>query len=95
MLSVRDHHLAPADLFRVVWTGWFFGIAAIFLPFASVVTALIALSRPAEATQGLLAIILVPLIAAGQGAIVGGLVLFGLWIHSRLTNRAPPHGRAA
>ncbi len=95
MLSIHDHHLAPAELFRVVWTGWFYGVVAMFLPFAAAVTVLVAFSRPAEAGQGLLAVILVPLIAAGQGVIVGGIVLLGLWIHRRVVDRPAPHGRAA
>ena len=67
------------DVFKLVWRGWFFGVLVIFFP----ILALAALASLAGGSRNvgmepILAVLLVPVIAAMQGVMAGGLVLLGL-----------------
>ncbi|MGB5628647.1 MAG: hypothetical protein WBM57_04720 [Woeseiaceae bacterium] len=64
------------EIFKVVWRGWFYGVLVIFLPFFTVAALIIGFG--AGKWEALLYPIMVPLIAAVQGAIAGWLVLLGL-----------------
>jgi hypothetical protein len=62
-----------------VWRGWFAGLLVIFLPFwlLGVVVFLIG-GNWTQMPQMLGGLVALPLIAAGQGVLAGGLVLLGL-----------------
>lgn len=88
MASSFDEQPVPIDLFGLVWTGWFWGTCAIFLPIFVVLSLIgipisIAGGEFASAVGILAPIVMVPLIAAGQGVLVTGLVLLGLWVRRR------------
>jgi hypothetical protein len=63
-------------IFKMVWRGWFAGVTAIFTP----LFILVAILSPETPKQMLLAVPLIPLVAAVQGAMFGGLVILGLTI---------------
>ena len=67
------------SVFGLVWRGWFAGVLVIFLPIAIIAIPISAFTGAwNETLQMLLGLVVVPLIAAGQGLIVGGLVVLGL-----------------
>ena len=65
-----------AVLFKLVWRGWFVGVTVLFVPLL-LVAVIISPETPPEMKYGIL---MVPFIAAAQGALVGGLVLLGVTI---------------
>ena len=78
-IPVGDSLVTKSDVFKTVWRGWFFGVLVIFLPVFAL-TSLIALLGGGGDDRWEMAfgVLLVPLIAAGQGVLAGGLVLLGL-----------------
>ncbi len=64
------------EFFKIIWRGWFYGILVIFLPFFTVAALVVGFG--AGKWEALLYVLMVPLIAAGQGVIAGWLVLLGL-----------------
>lgn len=85
MRKTLDHGLTSAEVFKLVWTGWFWGAGSIF----GVLFAVAALIS--RAPEGLVAVVVVPLIAAGQGAICGGVIAFGLWLYREVDSRRIRH----
>ena len=65
-------------MFKKVWKGWTVGVSAVFTP----ILFLVALIQPDAPKSMLLAVPLVPVIAAGQGVLIGGIVCIGLKILS-------------
>ena len=63
-------------LFKQVWKGWFVGVSVLFTP----ILLLVALFAPEAPPQMAFGVLMVPVIAAFQGVIVGGLVLLGATI---------------
>lgn len=82
-LPVRDGFISGSDLFRLIWRGYFIAITSIFL-FALLVFGTVAMYSGAEPGMKLsefaLGLLLVPVIAAGQALIIGGVVLFGHFV---------------
>ena len=64
------------ELFKQVWRGWFVGVSVLITPLAL----LAALLAPETPPQMVFGVLMIPVIAAAQGIIVGGLVLLGLTI---------------
>jgi hypothetical protein len=83
-LSVHDHGLTAGQIIRIVWTGWAWALLAVFIP----VTLYVLATDPGDAPQSLLALVVFPLIAAGQGLFAGLAVVFGLWVHRTLFRRS-------
>ena len=70
---------APFNIFGLVWRGWFAGLLVIFLPFWLLGTvACLVTGNWDQLVQLLLGLVMLPLIAAGQGVMAGGLILLGL-----------------
>ena len=65
-------------MFKQVWKGWTVGVSAVFLP----VFLIVALVQPNTPDKLLFAIPLIPIIAAGQGILIGVIVCLGLKIVS-------------
>ena len=67
------------ELFKVVWRGWFIGTTAIFMPILllAAITKILP-NSDSSSYEVVLGILMVPLIAAMQGMLAGGLVLLGL-----------------
>ncbi|WP_445360965.1 hypothetical protein ACJJIL_00905 [Microbulbifer sp. EKSA005] len=65
-------------MFTQIWKGWTTGVSVIFTPLFLIA----ALVQPDAPGNMLLAAPLVPIIAAGQGVLVGALVCLGLKILS-------------
>ena len=63
-------------LFKHVWRGWFVGISVLFTP----ILLLVALFAPDAPPQMAFGVLMIPVIAAFQGVIVGGLVMLGVTI---------------
>ena len=64
-----------AQVFKLVWRGWFVGVSAIATPLFAIHSLL-----AAAPSVPLYFLPIVPLIAALQGLLVGALVLLGLTI---------------
>ena len=75
-IKIGDATVTGNDIFKLVWRGWFYGVLVIFLPFFAI-AALVSLFGDGK-WEIVLSVLLVPLIAAGQGVFAGGLVLLGL-----------------
>ena len=71
------------SMFGLVWRGWFAGLLVIMLPLWLFATVAGLLTGQPRAMQMLAGIVLLPLIAAGQGVMVGGLVVLGLKVWPR------------
>lgn len=63
-------------LFKHVWRGWFVGVSVIFTP----IFLLAALFSPDTPPQMAIGALMVPVIAALQGVMFGGLVVLGVSI---------------
>lgn len=61
-----------AQVFKLVWRGWFVGVSAIFTPLFAILALL-----PDGPSVPLFSVPIVPLVAALQGVLVGALVLLG------------------
>ena len=83
MGTVHDCELNSSDVFRIVWTGWFWGLCFLFGPFFLLTVVALAFTNPFEAMQASLGILLLPVIAGGQGLMAGAVVVLGLWVHRR------------
>ena len=69
------------DVFKLVWRGWFYSVLVIFFPiFAFGALAGLATGDRDVGIEPILIVLLVPVIAAMQGVMVGGIVLLGLKI---------------
>ena len=71
------------SMFGLVWRGWFAGLLVIMLPLWLLATIAALVTGERGAVQMLGGIVLLPLIAAGQGVLVGGLVVLGLKVWPR------------
>jgi len=82
-LPVRDGFISGGELFRLIWRGYFIAVTGIFLV-AFLVFGTAAMYSGAEPGMKLsefaLGLLLVPVIAAGQGLIIGSVVLFGHFV---------------
>lgn len=94
-LPVRNTYISGSELFRLIWRGYFIAITSIFLV-TFLVFGTAAMYSGAEPGMKLsefaLGLFLVPVIAAGQGLIIGGVVLFGHFLkppRSSLASRDP------
>ena len=69
----------------VVGVGYFLGTLVVFLPFVLLllVTTPIAGNSAGEQALGPMLLLVVPLILAGQGAVFGAVICFGVWIYTR------------
>ncbi|WP_194842700.1 hypothetical protein [Endozoicomonas sp. OPT23] len=65
-------------MFKNIWKGWTVGVSVIFTP----LFLLISLVQPDVPTSMLLAVPLIPVIAALQGVLISSLVCLGLKILS-------------
>jgi len=94
MSSVHEHDLSSGELFRVAWTGWFWGAGSIFMPLFLVGVVVIVWRQPSEAFEATLILFMVPAILAAQGLIIGGAIALGIVVHrrlvSRVSSRLPP-----
>lgn len=63
-------------IFKLVWRGWFVGVSALFTP----LFLFAALFSPHAPREMLFSVPLIPVIAAMQGVMAGGLVVLGLTI---------------
>jgi hypothetical protein len=75
-IKLGNGTLTGNEIFKVVWRGWFYGVLVIFLPFFAVAALVIGFGT--GKWEALLYPVMVPIIAAVQGAIAGWLVLLGL-----------------
>jgi len=66
-------------MFKKVWLGWTIGVSVVFVP----VFILVSLVQPDAPKSMLFAIPILPLIAAFQGVLIGGLVCLGLKVQSK------------
>ncbi|GJM05204.1 MAG: hypothetical protein DHS20C09_11950 [marine bacterium B5-7] len=73
--------MEKGKVFKLVWRGWFVGVSAIFTP----LFILGLLVEPSFEAVPLYGVILVPVIAAFQGVMAGGLVCLGLAIWPQRT----------
>ena len=80
-ISINDKELTGSELFSLVWRGWFFAILAILIP-AILIAGFMAFLPGTNIgiSELFISILLVPVIAAGQGVLAGCIVLFGLLI---------------
>ena len=70
-------------MFSTIWKGWFYGVTAIFLPITLLASIVVIFAGGNESPlEMILSVFMVPIIAAIQGVIVGGIVVFGLFIAS-------------
>ena len=70
-----------SNVFSLVWRGWFAGVLVIFLPLWLLGIVVLVISGSwGQVLPMLGGLLMLPLIAAGQGALIGGLVLLGLHI---------------
>ena len=92
-LVLQSGSLSGSDLFNLIWRGWFVGVTAMCLPLAVVVGLKLVISGESDQVpdQYLLAPVLIPVIAAGQGVIVGALVLFGLFVRPPRKSGSSPN----
>ncbi|WKD48223.1 hypothetical protein [Microbulbifer spongiae] len=65
-------------MFKQIWKGWTTSVSVIFTPLFLIV----ALVQPDAPENMLLAVPLVPVMAAGQGVFIGAMVCLGLKILS-------------
>ena len=84
MTDVHDHSLTSGSVFKLVWTGWFWGVGSCLLPIFVIVLLVVAATNPREAAEGILGLLLFPLVLGLQGAMIGGAVIVGLFVHRRL-----------
>ncbi len=94
-LRTEDGQLKPSGAFKLIATGYLVGASAIFVPLFLLIN-LVLLVTGAPATMngqvvkggdgllvGLMQLIMLPIILALQAVMVGGLVVFGLWLYSK------------
>ncbi|WP_332772377.1 hypothetical protein [Phenylobacterium sp.] len=94
-LRIVDGQLKPGGAFKLVATGYLVGAGAIFVPFFALVT-LFTFGSGAPATLNgevvkggaglmmtLMPFIMLPIILVMQSAMIGGLVVFGLWLYRK------------
>lgn len=82
-LPIRDGFISGSELFRLIWRGYFIAISSIFLVTLLVfgTAAMYSGAEPGmKLSEFALGLVLVPVIAAGQGLIIGGVVLFGHFV---------------
>lgn len=93
-LHTIDGRLKPGDAFKMIATGYLWGAGALFVPAITLMTIIIFLSgAPIETNGGIVEgsqrlkvlapVILAPIIVAGQAVMIGGLVVFGLWLYEK------------
>ena len=87
-MSVNHRELKGADIFKIVWTGWFWGVTALFFPVLALGAVTMLFVNPSEAIEAVVGLFVVPIVAAGQGVLAGFLVGFGLRIHRWVTRRS-------
>lgn len=80
MPSQQPSGVSREIVFKLVMRGWFAGVFVIFVPILLIASVARAIAAPALWGEALLGFLLVPLIAAGQSVIVGGLVVLGLTV---------------
>ncbi|MEZ5615987.1 MAG: hypothetical protein R3E35_12320 [Rhodocyclaceae bacterium] len=66
--------MSLSAVFKFVWRGWFVGVSVILTP----VLLLVSILNPDVPKEMVFAVALVPVIAAMQGVMVGGIVVLGL-----------------
>ena len=94
-LRTVNGRLKPGGAFKLIATGYLLGAGAIFIPLFVLID-LILLVRGALATMNgqtvagdapplvwLMQLIALPVIIAGQSVMIGGLVVFGLWLYDK------------
>jgi len=75
-IRIGDATATGNELFKVVWRGWLYGVVVLFLPLFLV--SALGMGFGAGKWEGLLSVLMLPLIAALQGVFAGWLVLLGL-----------------
>ncbi len=90
-LKTYDGKIEPVSFFKFVFVGHAIGVTTVFLPLFLLVSAMGAFV-PMEDSNGdalpkwaalIIMPTMVPIIAAFQGLIVGGIVTLGLWVYTR------------
>ena len=89
MSGEDGRELDSSRIFNLVFIGWCWFVAAIFMPILVVGSFIELFSDPRDAAEELLAVALLPLIAAIQGLIIGAAVVLGLWLRRRCGARLP------
>lgn len=89
MKGVASHSIfTEGELFRLVWRGWFAGVLVLFVPVWLLgLIVLMAQGNWGELVPAAIGIVLLPIIAAMQGVLAGGLVWLGLLVWPQ--KRAP------
>ena len=87
--DTQASQLSGSDVFRLVWRGWFAGVLSIFVPIWAIAVIVVVVSRSwEELAPAVVGLILLPIIAAMQGIIVGGVVTLGQVVWRRKSARA-------
>jgi hypothetical protein len=94
-LRTVDGQLRPSGAFKLIATGYFLGVGAIMVPLFTIATLItLGIHEPmtvnghvvaadAPLLLKLMPIVLVPIIIAGQSVLIGGAVVFGLWLYQK------------
>lgn len=94
-LRVKNGHLQLAGAFKVIATGYFLGAGLIFAPLfalsslmswrtgASPIVNGQEVAWASGGTAAILPILILPVVLALQAVLLGGLVVFGLWLYSK------------
>lgn len=73
--------ISRSSLFKLVFRGWFSGVLVIFVPIGVLaIVAIVLRGSWDQLFEALLGLAMMPLIAAGQGVVAGGLVVLGLTV---------------
>jgi hypothetical protein len=71
--------ITDGELFRLVWRGWFAGLLVLFVPIWLLALIVMAFQGDwSDLVPVASGIILLPVIAAGQGLIIAGMIWLGL-----------------
>lgn len=94
-LRTVNGQLKPGAAFRLIATGYLFGAGALFIPLFAVITIVMVVGGAPMKVNGenvhgsarllaqLAPVLMVPIILAMQSVMIGGLIVFGLWLYQK------------
>ena len=90
-LRMVNGKLNPSGTFKLIATGYLIGAGVIFVPLFAIATLFgFAIGAPTRLNGGvvglfveLMPLIMVPIIVAMQALMIGGIVVFGLWLYQK------------
>jgi len=89
-IRIENGTITGGEIFRLVWRGFFFFIAAVMTPLSIVWILVFSSQLPEDAWPSIIMVpVMFPIVGAFQGVIVGLFVLIGLTI------RPPRRGNSA